>query len=183
MNETTAPYGALSERLAAVADAMEPTRWNHPSPCDEWSAADVIEHLIETQRDFLVRHDLDPGDAPDVHGDPAKAWRAHAEQVTDLLDRPGVTETRFDGSFGPATIGDTITRFYGFDMIVHRWDVARAAGIETTFSPEELDQIENSIDSFGETLYADGICDQPVDIDPSAPRQQRLLARMGRDPR
>lgn len=142
----------------------------------------MVDHVITTQRDFLDGHAVDVGPRPDVHADPAKAWRTHADGVADALERPGVAGTTFDGFFGPTTVGDTLSRFYGFDMIVHRWDLARAAGVTTTFSPAELDQIETSIDGFGEHLYGEGICQPPVDIDPSAPRQDQLLARMGRDP-
>jgi uncharacterized protein (TIGR03086 family) len=179
---TTTRYRELAERLATVADDVEPSRWDDPSPCEGWSAADVISHLVETQRDFLAQHGFDLGPAPDVHDDPARAWRVHAERVTAVLARPGAADTTFDGFFGPTTVGDTIARFYGFDMIVHRWDIARAAGLDTTFADDELDQVERSIDGFGEHLYMDGICERPVDVDPSASRQDRLLARMGRDP-
>jgi uncharacterized protein (TIGR03086 family) len=181
--DTATHYRTLAERMATVIEAAAPARWNDPSPCAGWSATDVVDHVVSTQRDFLTRHDLDPGPARDVAADPPTAWRAHAEQVTGLLAQPGVAAQRFDGYFGPTTVGDTIAQFYGFDMIVHRWDVARATGITTTFTPDELEQIVASIDGFGEHLYADGVCGPPVDVDASAPRQDRLLARMGRDPR
>lgn len=183
MNETAAHYQELAKRLGAVAESVDPALWDAPSPCEGWSAADVVSHLITTQREFLTGHRVDLRCTPDVDADPAKAWRFHAGDVADALARPGVTATTFDGFSGPTTVGETLARFYGFDMIVHRWDLARAAGVPTTFSPGELDQIETSIDSFGEHLYAEGICAPPVDIDPSSSRQSLLLARMGRDPR
>lgn len=179
----TASYTELAQRLSAVADAVDRPRWRDPSPCDGWSAADVIGHLIDTQRGFLTRHDVALPPATEVDDDPARAWRRHAARVAEALARPGVADATFDGFFGPATIGATIARFYGFDMIVHRWDVARATGVPTSFSPAELDQIETSIDGFGEHLYADGICAPAVPIPASSSRQDQLLARMGRDPR
>jgi uncharacterized protein (TIGR03086 family) len=183
MTDTAKQYTDLAQRLAAVADAVEPARWDDPSPCDGWSAADVISHVVETQRDFLAGHDVDLDAAPDVHNDPAKAWREHAGQVGGLLARPEIAEQTFDGFFGPTTVGEAMALFYGFDMIVHRWDVARATGVGTTFSPHELNQVETSVDGFGDHLYAEGICGAAVDIDPDASREDRLLARMGRDPR
>ncbi len=47
-----------------------------------------------------------------------------------------------------ATFADTLANFYGFDMLVHRWDLARALGQDLTYE--------------------------------DAPRQVRLLGRMGR---
>ncbi|CAN5905874.1 TIGR03086 family metal-binding protein [soil metagenome] len=183
MDTTAAQYQELAERFAGIADAVDAARWDAPSPCEGWSAADVIDHIVTTQRDFLGSHDIDVGQAPDVAADPAKAWHAHADAVAGALAQPGVAETTFNGFFGPTTVGETLARFYGFDMIVHRWDLAQAGGVTTTFSDAELDQIETSIDGFGEHLYAEGICKPAVHIAADASRQHRLLARMGRDPR
>lgn len=183
MTTTTAQYQELADRFADVAGSVEPAGWDAPSPCEGWSAADVVDHIVTTQRDFLAGNDIDVGAAPDVATDPAKAWRTHADAVAGTLAQPGAAEKTFDGFFGPTTVGVTLARFYGFDMIVHRWDLAQAGGVTTTFSDAELDQIETSIDGFGEHLYGEGICKPAVDIDPNASRQDRVLARMGRDPR
>jgi uncharacterized protein (TIGR03086 family) len=183
MDPTVTHYRTLADQMTTVLEAVDPTRWDDPSPCDRWSASDVVDHVITTQRDFLTRNDLDPGPAPDVDDDPPTAWRAHAARVEHVLARPGVAGRSFDGYFGPTTVGATVAQFYGFDMIVHRWDVARATGVDTSFTADELEQIETSIDGFGEQLYADGVCGPPVAVDDAASRQDRLLALMGRDPR
>lgn len=183
MNDIAKQYRTLAERVAAVAEAVDPDRWRAPSPCEGWSAADVVAHLVHTQREFLSGHGLPVGEAQPVADDPAGAWRRHLDTVTALLETPGVAEQPFDGFFGPTTIGLALARFYGFDMIVHRWDLGRATGVPTAFSATELDQVEASLDAFGEHLYGDGICRPPVRISASATLQDRLLARTGRDPR
>ncbi len=41
-----------------------PRRWDSPSPCEEWTARDVVGHVVETQGMFLglVGRELaDPG--------------------------------------------------------------------------------------------------------------------------
>jgi len=67
-----------------------------------------------------------------------------------------------------------------FDMVVHRWDIATATGIDGGLSDDELDRIEAGADSFGEALYMDGVCKPGVEAPADAPRQQRVLARLGR---
>lgn len=181
--DTTTSYPVLAERLATVADDVVAARWSAPSPCAGWSAADVVDHLVTTQRDFLLRHAVDTGPAPDVHADPAGAWRAHATGVADLLARPDIAGAAIDGFFGPSTIGATLDEFYGFDMIVHRWDVARATGADAGLTSAELDRVEANVEAWGDHLYAEGICRPPVEVGPSASRQVRLLARLGRAPR
>ncbi len=88
--------------------------------------------------------------------------------------------TAYDGHFGPTTVGDTLAQFYIWDMVVHRWDIARSAGADTTFSDAEIDQVERGADNFGEALYMDGVCRPSVDAPPDADRGARLLARLGR---
>ena len=77
-------------------------------------------------------------------------------------------------------MGDSLLRFYGFDLVVHRWDVATAAGLDERFDEEELAFVEACAEGFGESLYAEGICRPGVEAPVDADRQTRLLARVGR---
>lgn len=174
-------FATLADRFTTTVDTVDAARWDTPSPCDGWSAADLLDHVMTTQRDFLAEHGHRLPD-PERAGDPTAAWHAHAAAVTELLDRPGVADTPFDGFFGPTTVGQALGEFYGFDLVIHRWDLARAAGTTTTFTAGELDLVEASIGSWGEHLYMDGICASPVDVPDDASRPDRLLARTGRNP-
>lgn len=164
--------------LTAVVDAVPADRWSAPSPCEGWTAADVLDHVIDTQRDFLARHALLDSDRP--AGSPASAWARHRESVRALLADPQVGDREFDGFFGRTTIGATLADFYGFDMVVHRWDLARAVGQETSFSEAELDRLEDSIEGFGDMLYAEGICAPPVAVGPDSSRPEKVLGLLGR---
>ncbi|GAC69268.1 maleylpyruvate isomerase family mycothiol-dependent enzyme [Gordonia soli] len=173
-------YARLADGFAGVLDAVPSDSWTAASPCPGWTAADVVGHVIDTQRDFLGRHDIDLGTAPDL-GTPARAWREHADRVTELLADPAVGGREFDGHFGPTTVGDTVIRFYGFDMVAHRWDVAAAHGVDHRFTDDELAMMETAADGFGDALYSDGVCRSGVRVPDGADRQTRLLARLGRD--
>lgn len=185
MPATTLPgFTDLADRFGATLDAVDPDAWQAPSPCDGWRAADVVAHVIETQSDFLSGHGLGTGlgDLAPVADDPAAAWRAHAASVAALLAQPDVADLAIDGFFGPTTIAATLHRFYGFDLVVHRWDVARATGGDSRFSDPECDLVEQAIDGFGDHMYADGICTAAVAVDDAASRQDHILGRTGRDP-
>jgi hypothetical protein len=88
--------------------------------------------------------------------------------------------TPFDSHFGPTTIGSTLEQFYVWDMLVHRWDVARAVGAQAALSDTELDRIEAGADSFDDALYMDGICRPGIPAPVDADRTSRVLARLGR---
>jgi|EndMetStandDraft_8_1072994.scaffolds.fasta_scaffold07676_4 uncharacterized protein (TIGR03086 family) len=152
--------------------------WSAPSPCAGWSARDVLDHVVTTQREFFERQDVDLGPAPD--GAPAEVWAAHVAAVRAAAT-PKVAARAYDSVFGPTTVAATLAGFYGFDLVVHRWDLARGLGRDTSFSEAELDLVESALPGFGEHLYADGVCGPAVPVPADASRQVRLLATMGRD--
>ena len=180
MTSTANAYQAADRTLTEILDRVPATAWSSPSPCEDWSAVDVVGHMIETQRDFLVKHGADLGEAPDVAADPAAAWRTHAGLVARALSDDALPALEFDGFFGPTTVGATFEQFYVWDMVVHRWDVARAVGADAALTDEELDRVEAGADSFGPALTMDGICRPPVEVPGDAAREVRTMARLGR---
>lgn len=183
MTTTLQQYESANRPLTAVLDAVPEEGWESPSPCEGWSARDVVRHLVDTQRELFATHGVDLGDAPEVTSDPAAAWRRHADRVAEVLADPAVPAIGFDGFFGPTTLGATLEQFYVWDMLVHRWDVARAAGTPPSdgfFTEAEADRVEQGADSFGEAIYMEGICRPGVEAPAGAAREVRLLARLGR---
>jgi uncharacterized protein (TIGR03086 family) len=142
---------------------------------------DVVAHAIETERDFLARHGFEVGPAPDLEH-PAAAWRSHAALVAQVLEQDGVADGEYDGYFGRTTIGETMADFYGWDLVVHGSDVARASGQDWSISEEEAASLHATADGWGDALYAEGICSGPVPVGDDASAADRLLARLGRDP-
>ena len=165
-----------ASRFSAVVDKAPD--WAAPSPCEGWAAADVLHHVVDTQRDFLEKRGCAMGNRPE--GRPEAIWQQHLESVRRVLADEDLVTAEYDGYFGRTTIAATLADFYGFDLIAHRWDIGRATGQEVTFSEAEMEDMEAAIAGFGETLYSEGICARPVDVPETAPRQARLLAMLGR---
>ncbi len=181
MNKHLDTYNDRADRFSVIVDHVAPDQWSSQSPCEKWTAAGVVDHVVDTQRDFLARHQIVAGPRPE--GSPADVWHEHLAAVRSALGDGAVLDTSFDGYFGATTIGATLADFYGFDMVVHRWDLARAAGLDNEFTRAEMDLMETSIEGFGEHLYADGICASAVPTPPEASRQERLLGLLGRSVR
>jgi len=176
MNSTATRYQAVAAELAAAADRVPPAAWGSASPCPGWSARDVLEHLVSTQRDYLAQHDLALGGLPDLAIDPAAGWRAHVAEVVGVLDDEEVPARAYPGYFGPTTLGADLEQFFVWDMLAHRWDIAAATGSDARFTDSELDAIEAGADSFGPTLNSDGVCGPPVEVSPTATGRPRSSA-------
>ncbi|MDN5861362.1 MAG: maleylpyruvate isomerase family mycothiol-dependent enzyme, partial [Pseudonocardia sp.] len=146
MNASRESFGRRADAFGAVVGTLGAAQWSAPSPCAGWSGADLVDHVIDTERDFLTGHDIDLGPRP--AGDPAARWAAHRAALLDKVDDT-VLEREYDGYFGRTTVGATLSDVYGFDLVVHRWDLARAAGAEAAFTDAEMDGLEASIALFG----------------------------------
>jgi uncharacterized protein (TIGR03086 family) len=173
---------AAREQFLTNADRFEavladPGSWGAPSACAEWSAGEVVDHVIDTQRDLMAREGFDLGERPT--GSPAEAWRDHAAVLRGQLD-DAVWAHAYDGFFGPTTLGETLGNYYGFDLLVHGWDIGSGWGRPPAWTDVEMDQVEASADSFGDNLYVEGVCREAIDVPDDASRQTRLLARLGR---
>jgi uncharacterized protein (TIGR03083 family) len=152
--------------------------WSAQSSCSDWTAAQVLDHVVDTQRDFAAQHGRPLGDRPT--GSPAEIWAGHWSAMAPVAADNVLMSTSYDGWFGPTTIGETLWTFYGFDLVVHAWDIASPSGVADDWSDSELDQVEQAIASFGPALYMEGICAPAVDAPAGAPRQVRLLGLLGR---
>lgn len=169
-------YLDAADRFTSTVAAT--TDWSAASPCAGWTAADVVDHVVDTERQFLETHGLGLDGRPT--GSPDVVWRLHLEAVRPIATDEDVRAREYDGFFGRTTIGATLDHFYGFDLVVHGWDLGSANGRPTTFTDADMDAMEQAFVGFGEHAYDDGVFGRPVDVPADADRQTRLLARMGR---
>ncbi len=178
MDQRIADHLANADTFTALVTSVPDDRWDAPSPCDGWTAADVVQHLIDTQRDFLSQRAAQLPDPP--HGSPAQRWAAHDAAVRAVLADQAFATTPYDGYFGPTTLADTLRDFYGWDLVVHRWDLGRAVGADVTWTEAERAFVGSELEGFGEQLYAEGICKPALDPPDGADEQTRVLAKLGR---
>lgn len=165
-----------AERFSAVVEAT--SDWDAPSACAEWSAAEVVHHVVDTQRDYLRGHGATLADPPSP--DPADVWRTHLDGVRRALADREFAALAFDGFVGPTTVEEMLAGFYGFDLTVHRWDLGRASDLDVGFTDQELSALEAQVDALGDMFYSSGASAPPLEVGPEASQQTRVLARMGR---
>ncbi|WP_164477775.1 TIGR03086 family metal-binding protein [Nocardioides pantholopis] len=176
MNPHVEKFEDAAHRFTTVV--QESTDWAAPTPCAGWSAGDLIDHVVDTERDFLAGHGVHLGERPT--GAPDDVWASHLAALVPVLGDDDFWEREVDSHFGPTTPGQLLERFYAFDLVVHGWDLGVSQGRPTTFSEVDMDTMEKSFAAFGEAMYAEGVFRPAVEPPAGADRQTRLLARMGR---
>lgn len=183
-NETEAErFRRLAAHFDRVVATIPADRWDAPSPCDDWTVADVVAHVATTQNEFLERQSLPTGTAPEG-ASPAEQWRAASAAMQAAVDDPAVAATSYDGYFGPTTIAETVDTFYAMDLAVHGWDVARGAGLADleALHPDDLAHAQAKLSVVGDTVRMAGIFGEPVPVPDDASDQDRFLAWTGRTP-
>lgn len=182
-------YRRRAERFESLVAAVDPTRWDDPSPCAGWRARDVVGHIVE-MHDVMLRpagRALSP--APSVEDDPLAAFRSARADVEALLADPAAATAECDTPMGRMTVAEHIDGVISADLVLHGWDLARAAGLDDTIDPDEvtamwpqMEQIPEEMripDHFGPGVIVFG---PEVPVPEDAPLQDRLLGKIGRDP-
>lgn len=180
MTETAKKYSEFAEGFAKSIAAISGDQWNSLSPCDGWTVRDIVDHVMSTQQDFLAKNSIATAEETSSSTDPAVRWAKHSSQVAEIFADPAIANKVYESYFGTTTLGETLLRFYGFDMVAHRWDIATAVGYKHQFTDDELTFLNDAADGFGPALYSDGVCKPGVEAPANSDRQTQVLARLGR---
>jgi len=180
MSEISQRYERLASEFGATVAAVPPARWSQPSPCEGWDARDVVKHVVGAHAMQLgfIGHEV--REVPSVDDDPVAAFHAASTAVQVVLDEPQQARQTFDGVAGPTTFEDSIDQFLSFDLVVHRWDLAKAAGLDTRLNPDDVAWVAAGASAMGEGLRADGVCGPALTPPDDADAQTRMLAYLGR---
>ncbi len=73
-----------------------------------------------------------------------------------------------------------VDRFANVDLVVHCWDLARAAGLDDRIDEADAQRVLDGVAAFGPALYSAGVCADAVDAGPDADVTTRMLAVVGR---
>lgn len=167
-------------RITALVEGASADDWSRPSPVPEWTALDVVKHLVEWPRDFLkgAGIDLEP---LDVDADPAAAWKRHVADIQSILDDPA-GRVLSNPNTGDKPVGEAIDQFYTADIWAHSWDLAKALGREPDLGEERCRAALEGMKPIEQLLRDSGQFGPAVPVPDDASPQDKLVAFIGRDP-
>jgi len=130
MSDISDRYRRLAGGFTARVNAVPMDRWSSPSPCEGWTAAEVVAHVAEAATLFLELVDRQPPPGPSASEDPVGAWEASRDAIQAGLDDPEIAGLDYEGELGRATFEMAIDRFASPDLVIHTWDLSRAVGLD-----------------------------------------------------
>lgn len=173
-------YRKLAADLTAKIEAVPADGWDSPSPCEGWSARDVVRHILETYEMFLGRAGTGVPSGPSVDDDPAVAWANGRDALLAALENPELAEASYDTPMGPFTLERSTDMFLCADALVHAWDIAKATGGDEAIDAGECRSVHQSMLPMDEMMRHPGAfgpkLEPPADVDD----QTRFLAFLGR---
>ena len=166
------------DEFLRVARAVPEDLWAEPTPCSDWDARAVVEHVIGFH-DFLLLRPLGVRALRPREGEAAR-WEATSTALFEALRLDGVldrdTELVGGGTSSPRRMLGALTS----DVLVHTWDLGVATDVAVRLDSELCTDALARIDGHmpPSDMYAPAVAVEP-DADPAT----RLIAVCGRDPK
>ncbi|MEV4015588.1 TIGR03086 family metal-binding protein [Nonomuraea angiospora] len=189
MSEIADRYRTRADIFAAKIAAVAPGRWSNPSPCAEWTARDVVGHIVDMHAAMLSPLGRSLSPAPPVEEDPAAAFTAARADVESLLTDPATAAREIDTPGGRMSVEQHIDQVVSADMVLHGWDLARATGQDDTIDPAEIEEMWPAVQRIPDEMRVPGafgpgivVFGPEVEVPGDAPLQHRVLGLLGRDP-
>ena len=148
--------------FARVANAVPPDRWTRPTPCAEWDARALVEHVIGFHEVLLLRPMGVRAHRPRT--DPAARWTATQHALFDALAEP-------------VDVLPALTT----DVLVHTWDLVRSANLPPDLDPELCASACEALRAT-DLPRDSGMFAAAYPVAPDADAATRLVAFYGRDP-
>ena len=181
MSEIAERYERITAQFTDLVRAVPAAAWNNPSPCEGWTARDVVGHLTEWIPAFFGSQGVEFPAVPSVHDDPVGAWETVQSTISKALADPAMAARQIETPFNRQSFAETVDMIVTGDVFTHTWDLARATGQSETLDADQLQRMIAAMGSMPEeVLRADGMFGPPIDVPADADDQTKFLAYFGR---
>jgi uncharacterized protein (TIGR03083 family) len=150
-------------RFTELVEFASAGDWARSSPVAEWTALDIVKHLVEWSRGFLKGAGIELP-VLDVEADPVAAWKEHVTDIQAILDDPA-GRVLSNPHTGDKPVDEAIDQFYTADVWMHCWDLAKALGREPDLGQERCSAALAAIEPMEQLLRDSGEFGPAVPID------------------
>ena len=182
VSEVADRYDTVSAGFGERLRGVRADQWQEPTPCPDWTVAELVDHVVMTHRWILARL-RDTEAAPlSADDDRIACWEQARRQVADSLADPALASTTVGGMFGEQSFESLVGRLLCADTVFHTWDLARATGQDDRLDPGAVERAMEFLGPMDEAIRRPGGFGPRIDPPPGADAQTRLLNFGGRAP-
>jgi len=171
-------------KITDLVDRIAADRLDDPTPCDQFTIHDILDHMIAGGSAFaaLLRGD-EPSttSAPAAYGRvPAAEFRAAMDDLLDAATSAGAMQRTVSTPMGEMD-GETLARLVALDGLVHGWDLASATGERYDVDAELVAAVREFADAaVTEELRAGDMFESATEAPVDASSIEELAAFSGR---
>jgi uncharacterized protein (TIGR03086 family) len=181
MNDIAERYERVTAQFTVRVRAVPEEAWDNPSPCQGWTARDVVGHLTEWIPAFFGPHGVEFPPVPSVADDPVGAWETVRATIAGALADPALATRQIATPFSTQSLAETVDMIVTGDVFTHTWDLARATGQSEALDPDQLQRMIAGVGAMPEeVLRADGMFGPRIEVPAGADDQTRFLGYLGR---
>jgi uncharacterized protein (TIGR03086 family) len=140
MTDVQDSYRVVSSGFGAAVKAVTPDQWGAQSPCDQWTARDLLAHVVENHRGVIASVRGGESEPLAADEDPKQAWDNASRAIGEITVDPEALAKEIDGPTGKMPAGQIIGQFMTMDVLVHTWDLARAIGADERLDADSVRQ-------------------------------------------
>jgi uncharacterized protein (TIGR03086 family) len=181
MSEIFERYARITGQFTDRVHGVSTEAWDNPSPCEGWTARDVVGHLTDWIPGFFGAVGVEFPALPSVQDDPVGAWVAVQAAIARSLADPNMAAKEVETPFGTQSFAETVDMIVTGDVFTHTWDLARATGQPETLDAEQLQRMIAGMGAMPEEMMrAEGMFGPKIEVADDVDDQTRFLAYVGR---
>ena len=182
MSEIQDRYRLVSRGFSAAVGAVAPDEWGTQSPCEQWTARDVVAHVVQGHRGVVAGVRGGESKPLGAEEDPRQAWEDASRALDDITGDPDALAKEVDGPTGPMTSGEIIGRFVTMDVLVHTWDLARTVGADDRLDEDSVRRAYEDLKPVDAMIRQPNVFGPKLEPPPGADLQTEFLCFVGRRP-
>ena len=181
-----------TRRMAEVVEAIPDDLLDGPTPCPAYTVGDLLEHVAGLTLAFTTAATKSTGGATTQapSGDASRLaddWRTRIPRDLSTLAeawRDPEAWTGMTQAGGVDLPGDVAGLVALDELVIHGWDLARAAGLAYECDPASLEAVHGFVAQFAspEERARNELFGAVVPVPDGAPLLDRVVGLAGRDP-
>jgi uncharacterized protein (TIGR03086 family) len=180
MTDVQDSYRVVSSGFGAAVKAVAPDQWGTQSPCEQWTARDVLAHIVESHRGVIASVRGGESEPLGADEDPKQAWDAACRAIREITEDPEAAAKEMDGPAGKMPAGEIIGRFVAMDVLVHTWDLARAIGADERLDEDSVRQAYEALKPMDAMIRLPNVFGPKLEPPVGADLQAEFLYFLGR---
>jgi len=180
MTDVQETYRVVSSGFDAAVTAVTPDQWGVQTPCEQWTARDLVAHVVGNHRGVIAGVRGGQSEPLGADEDPRQAWENASRAIREITADPEEVAKEMDGPTGKMPAGQIIGQFMSMDVLVHTWDLARTIGADEHLDEDSVHRAYEALKPMDAMIRQPNVFGSKLEPPVGADPQTEFLYFLGR---